>query len=91
MRSEFLALERVEEWNLHFDPDQAGAPAAETRDGIAVRAISQAIAELKGAFGESPDTWIWERVQTAALARPPFGLPGVAPEGRLVLTPEGEE
>jgi penicillin amidase len=131
---ETAALEQVKAWNLHFDPDQAGAsvftawvralrpgifedeigadlarsvgglvygqtdmltglmarprdpwfddrrtPAVETRDEIVRKSFSQAVAELKGAFGESPGTWTWGRVQTAAFAHAPFGLSGVAP------------
>ena len=92
--------------------DDRRTPAAETRDEIVRKSFSQAVAELKGAFGESADTWTWGRVQTAAFAHAPFGLSGVAPlwssgryrpvlasreavdreaEGRLVLTPAGDE
>ena len=52
---------------------------AEARDEIVTQALSQAVAELEGAFGTSPDTWTWGRVQTAAFAHAPFGLSGVAP------------
>ena len=59
--------------------DDRRTPVLETRDEIAAKAFSQAVAELTGAFGESPDTWTWGRVQTAAFAHAPFGLSGVAP------------
>lgn len=63
--------------------DDRRTPAVETRDDIAARAFSQAVAELTGAFGEPADTWTWGRVQTAAFAHAPFGLSGVAPLERI--------
>lgn len=61
-----------------FD-DRRTAGAVETRDEIARKAFSQAVAELAGAFGGDPGKWTWGRVQTAAFAHTPFGLSGVAP------------
>jgi penicillin amidase len=59
--------------------DDRRTPAAETRDEIVRKSFSQAVAELKGSFGEDSGTWTWGRVQTAAFAHTPFGFSGVAP------------
>ena len=57
-----------------------------TRDEIVTKAFSQAVAELAGAFGEPADTWTWGRPVLASREAVDREA-----EGRLVLTPAGDE
>jgi penicillin amidase len=59
--------------------DDTTTPAVETADPIALRAMDEAGAELRVAFGE-PDTWDWARLHTATFKEATIGTgSGIGP------------
>ena len=60
-------------WDDSRTPD-----VTETSDTITARAIDEAGAELRNAFG-SPDGWSWGRVHTATFREATLGTSGIGP------------
>jgi penicillin amidase len=59
--------------------DDATTPAVETADDIALRAMDEAAAELRAAFGD-PDLWDWARLHTATFKEATIGTgSGIGP------------
>jgi len=77
--SSWVALEQLIE-----DPespwwDDTTTPTVETADDIAKRAMDEAGAELRAAFGD-PDTWDWARLHTATFKEATIGTgSGIGP------------
>jgi len=58
--------------------DSRTAGVSETSDAIVARAMDEAGAELRAAFG-SPDGWSWGRVHTATFREATLGTSGIGP------------
>ena len=75
----WVALEQLIEDPESAWWDDTTTPAVETAEDIARRAMDEAGAELRAAFGE-PDTWDWARLHTATFKEATIGTgSGIGP------------
>jgi penicillin amidase len=58
--------------------DDPSTPARETRDAVIARALDQAGADLRRAFGD-PSRWTWGNLHTVTFREPSLGSSGVGP------------
>ncbi len=58
--------------------DDPSTPTVETRDTVIARALDQAGADLRSAFGD-PSGWTWGRLHTVTFQEPSLGSSGIGP------------
>jgi len=73
-----LLHQLLDDPNSAWWDDSRTAGVTETSDAIIARAMDEAGAELRGAFG-SPDGWSWGRVHTATFREATLGTSGIGP------------
>ena len=64
--------------------DDATTPAAESREDILLRSLTEAVAWLNENLGGDMDGWTWGRLHTATFASTPLGESGIGPIESLV-------
>ncbi len=64
--------------------DDAGTPAVETRDELALQAIGETVAWFKENVGDDMDSWRWGDIHTATFVSVPVGQSDIAPIKSLV-------
>jgi penicillin amidase len=74
--------------NVWFD--DVNTPQVETRDDIAARSLTDAVAWLRENHGEGPEAWEWGRLHTKTFIHQPLGQSGIGPleelfNGKTVL------
>jgi penicillin amidase len=73
-----LLRQLLDDPNSVWWDDSRTAGVTETSDAIVARAMDEAGAELRAAFG-SPDGWSWGRVHTATFREATLGVSGIGP------------
>ena len=63
--------------------DDRRTPAAERRDDIVRRSLTQAVSWLSERYGDDPKDWTYGRVHSVTLVHAPLGQSGIAPLERL--------
>ena len=63
--------------------DDRRTPAAERRDDIVRRSLTQAVKWLSERYGNDPKDWTYGRVHSVTLVHAPLGQSGIAPLERL--------
>ncbi len=58
--------------------DDPATPTVETRDTVIARALDQAGADLRSAFGD-PANWTWGKLHTVTFQEPSLGSSGIGP------------
>jgi penicillin amidase len=67
--------------------DDRTTPQVETRDDMVQRSLTDAMAWLGGAYGDSPEKWTWGRLHTKTFVHQPLGQSGIGLLEKLFNSP----